>query len=100
VNVPKIVVFLNKVDLVDDPAPFVAELEAVAPNVPVQLCAAKAKARAATPEEASLAALRPYLAPGRTVALVGSSAAWAYPSSARTTSRRISRACPRGTRSG
>lgn len=67
------VVLLNKVDLVEDPAPYLAALAEVAPEVPVIVTAAKAKARPATAAEASLAAIRPYLAPGRAIALVGSS---------------------------
>jgi ribosome biogenesis GTPase len=59
------VIVLNKADLVADPAAFVAQVEAVAPGVPVLALSAKA------PE--SLAALRQHLGRGRTAALLGSS---------------------------
>lgn len=59
------VIVLNKADLVDDPAAFVADVEAVAPGVPVSAVSAK------TPD--SLAALRQHLTKGRTAALLGSS---------------------------
>ena len=59
------VVLLNKADLVDDPAPFVAEVRAVAPDTPVALLQAKAGV--------GIEALDPYLGEGHTVAFVGSS---------------------------
>ena len=59
------VIVLSKGDLCDDPDRVVAEAEAVARGVPVLV------ARALEP--GGLDALRPYVTPGRTVALVGSS---------------------------
>jgi ribosome biogenesis GTPase len=59
------VVLLNKADVCDDPDGRRAEIEAVAPGVPVRVIAAK-------PGE-GLAALAPWLVPGHTVALLGSS---------------------------
>lgn len=59
------VVLLNKADLCEDLAGRRAEIEAVAPGVPVLAIAAK-------PGE-GLDALAPWLVPGRTVALLGSS---------------------------
>ena len=59
------VIVLNKADLVADPATFVAEVEAVAPDVPVLAVSARAPA--------SVAALRQHLGHGRTAALLGSS---------------------------
>lgn len=59
------VVLLNKADLVPQTAPFVEEVASVAPDVPVALLQAKAGV--------GIEALDPYLAPGRTVAFVGSS---------------------------
>lgn len=59
------VVLLNKADLCDDVPGRRAEVEAVAPGVPVLVIAAK-------PGE-GLDALAPWLLPGRTVALLGSS---------------------------
>jgi ribosome biogenesis GTPase len=59
------VILLNKADLCDDVPARVAEVEAVAPGVPVLAIAAK-------PGE-GLDALAPWLVPGRTVALLGSS---------------------------
>jgi ribosome biogenesis GTPase len=59
------VILLNKADLCEDVPARVAEVEAVAPGVPVRAIAAK-------PGE-GLDALAPWLAPGRTVALLGSS---------------------------
>ena len=59
------VIVLNKADLVEDPAAFVAEVEAVAPGVPVVAVSARTAG--------SMAALRQHLAQGRTAALLGSS---------------------------
>jgi ribosome biogenesis GTPase / thiamine phosphate phosphatase len=59
------VVLLNKADLCDDVPARRAEAEAVAPGVPVLVIAAK-------PGE-GLDSLAPWLVPGRTVALLGSS---------------------------
>ena len=59
------VVLLNKADVCDDVPGRRAEVEAVAPGVPVRVIAAK-------PGE-GLEALAPWLLPGRTVALLGSS---------------------------
>ena len=59
------VIVLNKADLVEDPAPFVAEVAALAAGVPVHAVSAR------TPE--SMAALRAHLGRGRTAALLGSS---------------------------
>ncbi|MCB2213379.1 ribosome small subunit-dependent GTPase A [bacterium] len=59
------VIVLNKVDLVDDPAPMLDELAAVAPGVPVLPASAE--------RGDGLDRLHAYLEPGQTVALVGSS---------------------------
>ena len=59
------VVLLNKADVCDDVAGRRAEIESVSPGVPVRVIAAK-------PGE-GLEALSPWLVPGRTVALLGSS---------------------------
>jgi ribosome biogenesis GTPase len=59
------VVLLNKADLAEDPAARRAEIERVAPGVPVCVVAAK--------HGQGLEALAPWLAPGRTIALLGSS---------------------------
>jgi len=59
------VILLNKSDLVDDPAPFEAEIAAAAPGVPIRTVSAL--------ESRGLDALEPWLTPGRTIALVGSS---------------------------
>jgi ribosome biogenesis GTPase / thiamine phosphate phosphatase len=59
------VVVLNKADLVADPAAFVAEVESIAPGVPVLAVSAK------TP--ASLDGVRSQLTRGRTAALLGMS---------------------------
>jgi ribosome biogenesis GTPase len=59
------VVVLNKVDVCDDVPARRAEVEAVAPGVPVLAIAAK--------RGEGLDALAPWLVPGRTVALLGSS---------------------------
>jgi ribosome biogenesis GTPase len=59
------VVVLNKADLVEDPAAFVAQVEALAPGVPVIAVSARAAG--------TMAALRQHLAQGRTAALLGSS---------------------------
>ena len=59
------VVLLNKADVCDDVLGRRAEIEAVAPGVPVRVIAAK-------PGE-GLESLAPWLLPGRTVALLGSS---------------------------
>ena len=56
---------LNKADLVEDPDPIVADVQALAPGVPVHAVSAKARA--------SLAALRALISTGRTAALLGSS---------------------------
>lgn len=61
------VVVLNKADLAADPEACVAETLAVAPGVPVVALSALAGS--------GLAALAPWLAPGHTVALIGSSGA-------------------------
>ena len=59
------VIVLNKADLVEDAARYVAEVEAIAPAVPVLAVSAK--------NPATLDAVRERLAPGRTAALLGSS---------------------------
>jgi len=59
------VIVLTKIDLVDDPGSFVAEVESIAFGVPVHAV------NGITGE--GLEHLAPYLAPGRTVALLGSS---------------------------
>jgi ribosome biogenesis GTPase len=59
------VIVLNKADLVEDPDAIVAEVQALAPGVPVHAVSAKAPA--------SLAALRALISTGRTAALLGSS---------------------------
>ena len=59
------VVVLNKTDLCDDVAATVAEVESAAGGVPVLAVSTK--------RDAQLAAIEPYLAPGRTIALLGSS---------------------------
>lgn len=59
------VVILTKADLHPDPESCVAEVEAVAFGVPVHLVS--------TSDDACLAPLEPYLSPGRTTAMVGSS---------------------------
>lgn len=59
------VVVLSKSDLCPDPGEFVEEVARVARGVPVHVTSAVA--------DDGLAPLAPYLAPGRTVALVGSS---------------------------
>jgi ribosome biogenesis GTPase len=59
------VVVLNKADLVEDPRAFAAEVESIAPAVPVLAVSAK------TP--ASLDALREHVGRGKTAALLGSS---------------------------
>lgn len=59
------VLLLNKSDLADDPDGLVAELAAIAPGHPVFAVSAT--------HGHGLAPLAPYLAPGRTVALLGSS---------------------------
>jgi ribosome biogenesis GTPase len=59
------VIVLNKADLVDDPAAFVADVAALAQGVPVLAVSAR------RPE--SMQALRDHLGPGRTAALLGSS---------------------------
>ena len=58
-------IILSKADLHPDPESCLAEVEAVAMGVPVHLVSAS--------DDACLASLEPYLAPGRTSALVGSS---------------------------
>ena len=59
------VVVLNKADLVADPDAFVAEVQALAPGVPVLAVSARSPG--------SVAALRQHLGRGRTAALLGSS---------------------------
>ena len=59
------VIVLNKADLVDDPRPFVAGVQAIAPGVDVHAVS--------TRQPQSLDVLRPFLAFGRTTALLGSS---------------------------
>jgi len=59
------VVVLNKTDLCDDVAVCVAEVEAAAAGAPVVAVSTKV--------DAQLAAIQPHLAPGRTIALLGSS---------------------------
>lgn len=59
------VVLLNKTDLVRDAAPFVEQIQALAPSLPVHEVAAT--------ETRGLDAVRPYFQPGVTVALIGSS---------------------------
>jgi ribosome biogenesis GTPase len=59
------VIVLNKADLVVDPDAIVSDVQSLAPDVPVHAVSAK------TP--GSLAALREFIAPGRTAALLGSS---------------------------
>ena len=59
------VVVLNKVDLVEDPAPFVRDVEAIARGVPIIAVSAK------QPE--SMVRVRAHLGDGRTAALLGSS---------------------------
>jgi ribosome biogenesis GTPase len=59
------VIVLNKADLVEDPAAFVAEVGSLAPDVPILAVSAK------RPE--SMAVLLSHLGPGRTAALLGSS---------------------------
>src|SRR5207237_6066909 len=59
------VVVLNKADLVEDPAAFVADVSGLAAGVPVHAVSAK------RPD--SMSALRAHLGRGRTAALLGSS---------------------------
>ena len=59
------VVVLNKADLVADPAPFISEIQALAPGVPVLAVSAR------RPE--SMAVVHEHLERGRTAALLGSS---------------------------
>lgn len=59
------VVLLNKADVGDDPAARAAEVEAIAPGVPVFVVSAQTRR--------GLKALAPWLEPGRTVAFLGSS---------------------------
>lgn len=59
------VIVLNKADLVADPNSFVDEVRVVAPGVDVHAVSAK--------KPGALEMLRPYAAPGMTVALLGSS---------------------------
>jgi ribosome biogenesis GTPase len=59
------VVVLNKTDLCDDVAAMVAEVESAAGGVPVLAVSTK--------RDAQMAAIEPHLAPGRTIALLGSS---------------------------
>jgi len=59
------VIVLNKADLCDDVAACVAEAQSAAGSVPVLAVSTK--------RDAQMAAIEPYLAPGRTIALLGSS---------------------------
>jgi ribosome biogenesis GTPase len=59
------VIVLNKADLVTDPATFVAEVRALASNVPVLAVSAR--------QPDTVSALRAHVGPGRTAALLGSS---------------------------
>ncbi|HEY0875226.1 MAG TPA: ribosome small subunit-dependent GTPase A [Vicinamibacterales bacterium] len=59
------VIVLNKADLVEDPQPFVAEVQAIAPGVDVFAVS--------TRQAPSLDVLRRFLGAGRTAALLGSS---------------------------
>jgi ribosome biogenesis GTPase len=59
------VIVLNKADLVEDPAAFVADVAGLAAGVPVHAVSAK--------DPDSMAALHAHLGPGRTAALLGSS---------------------------
>jgi ribosome biogenesis GTPase len=59
------VIVLNKVDLVDDPAPLIARLAEVAPGVPIVACSAG--------RGEGVDAARAHLGPGRTGVVVGSS---------------------------
>jgi ribosome biogenesis GTPase / thiamine phosphate phosphatase len=59
------VVVLNKVDLVSDPGPYLADVRALSPGVAVHAVSCN--------DPASLAVLRAHLGPGRTGALLGSS---------------------------
>jgi len=59
------VVLLNKADLNDDADALIAEIAGVAPQVPVFVVSAQTRR--------GLKALAPYLQPGRTIALLGSS---------------------------
>jgi ribosome biogenesis GTPase len=61
------VVLLNKSDLTDDPEARVREVEMVAPGVPVMILSAK--------HDEQLQQLAPFVGPGQTVALMGSSGA-------------------------
>ena len=61
------VIILTKADLHRDPELFVDEVETVAFGVPIHLVSAY--------DETGLAALEPYLSPGRTTTMVGSSGA-------------------------
>lgn len=68
------VILLNKADLCDDPGHYIKTIAQTAPNVPVCLTRAKAvRDKSLSPGEAGLEAIRAFLAPGRTIALVGSS---------------------------
>jgi ribosome biogenesis GTPase len=59
------VIVLNKADLCDDVPGRVSEVESAAPGVPVLAVSTK--------RDEQLAAVEPYLVPGRTIALLGSS---------------------------
>ena len=61
------VIILTKADLHNNPGPFVREVETVAFGVPVHVVSAR--------ESLGLAQLEGYLAPGRTIAMIGSSGA-------------------------
>lgn len=67
------IVVLNKLDLVEDPRPFVRALAEIAPDVTVRLIQARASTTADNEGTRGLLALSPHLSRGRTVALVGSS---------------------------
>ena len=59
------IIMLNKVDLVENPAPLLRNIEAIAPTVPV-ICASALSG-------AGMEELETHLAPGKTVAFIGSS---------------------------
>lgn len=59
------VILLNKADLCEDPAPSEAQIKALMGDVPVIILSAL--------QQEGLSALAPYLGPGKTLALVGSS---------------------------
>ncbi len=68
------VVLLNKADLCEDPQTYIETIRAAAPNVPICLTRAKAvRDNTLKAGEPGLEAIRAFLAPGKTIALVGSS---------------------------